>query len=283
MKRILSALIAVLMLAACLPACAESGADICGEWYVSYVITADGILTVPGDVGFSQTFFINEDGSCSFGMYSYNGQGATVDGTWAVNADGMYEMTFADSYTFVAGFDSGMLVALATDGSIYWCSQNAEDAQQVLSFIDYSDNALDEDFFGDWVCAAVLYTGENGSYEYYSRNLLGLDFAVSIGLDESGLGGYTSSWHIGGVGEEVYNEDVTSQAIYEMDESGDVFMYSMFTLSNGMSPTVYMYLDETGNTLHVYGIYGVLVFTRADELPERPAVIDEAFKRYTEQ
>ena len=60
-------------------------------------------------------------------------------------------------------------------------------------------------------------------------------------------------------------------------------MYSMFILSNGANPTAYMFLDAEKQTMHVYGIYGILVFTKSDAPLERPALIEAVIAEYTEQ
>ena len=283
MKKLLSLIVIAAMLMCGAAAFAENEVNICGEWYVSYVVTSEGVLSAPGDAGFFQTFTINDDGSCSFGMSVFTCNSTSADGTWEVNDDGRYEMEFSEEVRFLADFIGDMLVICASDGSIYYCSADINDAQRVLMFPGYCSDAADEDFFGDWVCGAVLYTGESGNYEYYSRHILGLDFAVSIGVDTSDMGGYYANWHIGGVGAQVYNEDVQAHVVYELDEAGDAYMYSMFTLSNGTNTTPYMFLDSDKQTMHVYGIYGILVFTRADAPLERPAVIEEVYAQAAEQ
>ncbi len=282
MKKILSALIALVMLMSCLPAFAETESTVYGTWYVSYTITPEGVLSVPGDAGFSQKFTINEDGTCVFDMSNYLCQSNSSEGTWAINAEGIYELSFNGEVMFYVNIVQGMLVAAATDNSMYYCTRNPGDAQQVLSFSSYSENAADTDFFGDWECGAVLYTNAQGNYDYYSKYILDLNFTVSIGYDRQ-IGGYVADWYIGGVGSEQYNEQVFSHAVYEMDAAGDTSMYSFISLSNGFNTTVFMYLDSTGETMHVYGLYGILVFTKADSLQERPAVIEEVFAMYSEQ
>lgn len=283
MKKLISVIVIAAMLMCGMTAFAETEQDPCGEWYVSYVITEDGIISAPGDAGFTQIFVINEDGSCSFGMSTFTGGATSADGEWHTGDDGVYEMKFAEEVEFRAVITAGLMVVNGSDGSMYYCSSNPDDAQRVIPFTGYSSDAADADFYGDWVCAALLYTGENGNYEYYSGNILPLDFAVSIGLDETGMGGYYADWHIGGVGEQVYNEDVGSYANYELDQTGDPFMYSVFTLSNGVNTTTYMFLDAEKQTMHVYGIYGILVFTKADAPLERPALIEAVIAEYAGQ
>ena len=91
------------------------------------------------------------------------------------------------------------------------------------------------------------------------------------------IGGYATDWHIGGVGAEVYNEDVQTVGGYGADETGDVMMYTTLNLSNGISSQVFIFMDSSLETLHVYGIYGTLVFVRAENAQERPQVLVEAY------
>ena len=282
MKKIISVLMVLAILAGCVPAFGEAAGSIIGDWFVSYVVTPEGVLSAPGDAGYTQNFVINEDGSCVFTMGIYSGQSTSAEGTWTAKEDGGYELQFTEEMQFVAYVIEGQLVANASDGSFYYCAAEESGAQQVLPFTGYSGDAIDEDFFGEWVCGAVLYTNQYGGYDYYSKYILDADFSVNIGYDTQ-IGGYVADWYIGGVGGQVYNEEVNSHAIYELDESGDAMMYSMVSLSNGVNVTTYMYLDSTKETMHVYGIYGILVFTRADALEERPAVIEEVFSQYSAQ
>ena len=282
MKRIISAIIALVMLVGCLPVFAEADNGIVGDWYVSYVVTPEGVLSAPGDAGYMMNFVLNDDGSCVFTMEDFEGRSSSPEGTWTVNAEGRYDIHFTEDYWFLADIIDGQLVACGNDGGIYYCTDNEDGAQRVITFSDYSADAADADFFGDWVCGAVLYAGTDGGYEYYSKYIIDADFTVSIGID-SEIGGYVADWYIGGVGGQVYNENVLSNCVYEYDETGDAYMYSPISLSNGINTTTFMYLDDSKETLHVYGLYGILVFTRADALPERPALIEEVFSQHTEQ
>ncbi len=140
----------------------------------------------------------------------------------------------------------------------------------------------DTDFFGDWECGAVLYANAEGGYDYYSMHMLDLDFSAHIGLD-SQIGGYYVDWYIGGVADQRFDEQVFSHAVYEMDADSDASMYALVALSNGFSTTTFMYLDETKETLHVYGIYGILIFTRPEALQPRPILIQDVFAMYSAQ
>lgn len=278
MKKIFSVLLAAVLLVSSVCAFAEDTDSILGQWYVSYVVASEGVPSAPGDAGFAQDLIISEDGTCVFNIADYNGNSSTAPGTWVLNDSGMTELAFESGIRMLVQVIGEELVACDSEGNIYHCVRDIAGTQQLVPFTGYSEDAPDTAFFGDWVCEAMLYAAEDGSRQYFSRHILGLDFTVSIGVNEE-MGGYTTAWHIGGVGAEVYNEDVVTIGGYGADETGDVMMYANVTLSNGITTQVFIYMDSSLEVIHVYGIYGTLVFVKAENAIERPAAITEAYNQ----
>jgi hypothetical protein len=278
MKKMFSLLLAAVMLVSGACVFAEDTDSIFGQWFVSYVVVSAGVVSAPGDAGFSQDLVINEGGDCVFNMCDYNGNSSTASGTWIVNDSGMTELEFDSGIKMLVQVIGDVLVACDSEGNTYYCYRDMANTQQLIPFTGYSEDAVDADFFGDWVCEAMLFNAADGSRQYYSRHILGLDFAVSIGINEE-VGGYSTDWHIGGVGAEMYNEDVQTIGSYGVDEYGDVMMNTTLNLSNGISSQVFIYMDSSLETLHVYGIYGTLVFVRAENAQERPQVLVEAYNQ----
>lgn len=276
MKKVFSVIL-VLALALCsIGVFAEDTDSITGTWYISYVVMSGGVPSAPGDMGFAQNMLINEDGTCEFAMSDYMGNSNSVVGTWVANDSGMYDVAFDGGVRMLAQIIGDELVGCDSDGNIYHCVRSIEDTQKIIPFNSYSSDAPDTAFMGDWVCEATLHNSAKGTLDYYSRHMVGLDFTVSIGFDEV-AGGYISDWHIGGVGGQEYNENLQTATSYGMDENGDVYMYTQINLSNGVSSQVFIYMDTSLEVMHVYGIYGTLVFVKAENVQERPAAIAEAY------
>ena len=71
MKRLFSMLMAAVMLVCGACAFAEGADSIVGQWFVSYVLVSEGVVSAPGDAGFAQDVVINEDGTKVLNTYNF--------------------------------------------------------------------------------------------------------------------------------------------------------------------------------------------------------------------
>ena len=276
MKKFIALMVAAVMLLVCMPAMAATEEVFVGEWYMMWSVCDDGEILVTGDYGDISVFAINADHTFSHKLIKQFDGGVVEnlrDGTWEINADGRCILTAYDGAVYEADVEGRID---PEDGSEFACMkmQNGSYLDMYsremgmvyipVRFGGYHETAVEADFEGTWVLSGrVDFDDGNCFYSDHILDLYGLTVMIADGN--------MTMWNDNNSEFPEFTLPITYAGA---DSEGDVFMYADW----GDGEYILFYMDASGECIDGFGLTPekMLIFSREDTYPTRPAIIDEA-------
>ena len=250
MKKIVSLLLAILMVCLSLSALADVLPDFLGDWYLKSV-NEDGESVDVSSMGITGVLSLDEEGHVTFDF-----AGNVATGTWA-EEDGKFVVTIEDSPAEVSVLEDGNL-ALSAEGMQMVFSREAAEA---FTLADVNPDAKPEDFNGTWQCEYVSIAGMTMS----------ASAVLSQSEDETIAPMTFKDGHLD-MGEGDIS-DVAGNSSIDMEFKDGAYEYTM-EVAEGMSVTFRLQMLQDGMLAMIMDIAGEemgLYFTMAEDVAAEPA------------